>query len=86
VRVTAVGAAAGLGADQHDRGGPAGGDFRPPPAAASYARFRKALAVPQPVTGTRSIISAKVAFWQIPKPVPNRHMPAIRGLHNPGSC
>ena len=25
----------------------------------------------------RSIISTKVAFWLIPKPVPNRHMPAI---------
>ena len=26
----------------------------------------------------RSIISAKVEFWQIPNPTPNKHMPAIR--------
>ncbi len=25
----------------------------------------------------RSTISANVAFWLIPNPVPNRHMPAI---------
>src|SRR6516162_403033 len=49
----------------------------PAPYPASYARFHRALAVPAPDGGMRSIISAKVAFWQIPNPVPNRHMPAI---------
>src|SRR5215467_2217956 len=49
----------------------------PAPYPASYARFHSALAVPAPAGGIRSIISAKVAFWQIPNPMPNRHMPAI---------
>ena len=33
--------------------------------------------MPTPDAGMRSIISAKVAFWMMPNPVPNRHMPAI---------
>ncbi len=32
----------------------------------------------------RSIISAKVAFWMIAKPVPNRHMPAITAAGEAG--
>ena len=33
--------------------------------------------MPSPDAGMRSIISTKVAFWMIPKPMPNKHMPAI---------
>ena len=33
--------------------------------------------MPIPDAGIRSIISARVAFWVIPNPVPNRHMAAI---------
>ena len=33
--------------------------------------------MPNPDAGIRSIISAKMAFWLIPNPIPNRHMPAI---------
>src|SRR5262249_56892440 len=49
----------------------------PAPYPASYARFHRALAVPSPDAGMRPIISAKVAFWPMPNPVPNRNMPAI---------
>ena len=33
--------------------------------------------MPSPDAGMRSIISARVAFWMIPNPAPNRDMPAI---------
>ncbi len=49
----------------------------PAPYPASKARFQRALAVPTPDAGMRSIISARVAFWMMPNPVPNRHMAAI---------
>src|SRR5262249_15636790 len=48
----------------------------PAPYPASYARFHSALAVPSPADGMRSIISANVAFWTMPNPIPNRLMPA----------
>ena len=52
----------------------------PAPYPASYARFHKALARPGPEAVMRSSISAKVAFWMTPNPVPNRHIPAITAV------